>query len=38
MAASFFLADRTVEGHLRHIYAKLGLRTRSELAWHFRPD
>ncbi len=32
VGALLFLADRTVEGHLTRIYAKLGVRSRSELA------
>jgi DNA-binding CsgD family transcriptional regulator len=35
VAATLFVADRTVEGHLTHIYAKLGVRSRSELARRF---
>jgi DNA-binding CsgD family transcriptional regulator len=32
VAAALFLSDRTVEGHLAHIYGKLGIRHRTELA------
>ena len=35
-AAAMFITVRTVEGHLSRIYAKLGLRSRSELAHHYR--
>jgi DNA-binding CsgD family transcriptional regulator len=32
VAALLFLSAKTVAGHLTHVYAKLGLRSRSELA------
>jgi DNA-binding CsgD family transcriptional regulator len=32
VAAALFLSDRTVEGHLSHVFAKLGIRHRTELA------
>jgi DNA-binding CsgD family transcriptional regulator len=35
VAAALFLTDRTVEGHLTRIYAKLQIRSRSELAHRF---
>jgi DNA-binding CsgD family transcriptional regulator len=35
VAATMFVSVRTVEGNLSRIYAKLGLRSRTELARHF---
>jgi DNA-binding CsgD family transcriptional regulator len=32
VAAELFLAERTVAGHLTHVYAKLGVRSRTELS------
>ena len=32
VAAALFLTERTVEFHLTHVYRKLGVRSRSELA------
>jgi DNA-binding CsgD family transcriptional regulator len=32
VAAALFLAERTVAGHLTHVYSKLGIRSRTELA------
>ena len=32
VAATLFLAERTVASHLSHVYAKLGVRSRTELA------
>ncbi len=35
-AAAVFLSPKTVEYHLRHVYRKLGIRSREELAAAFR--
>lgn len=35
VAAALFVTDRTVEFHLSHVYRKLGVRSRSELARTF---
>ena len=32
VATALFLSDRTIEGHLSHIFGKLGIRHRTELA------
>ena len=38
VAAALFLGERTVASHLTHIYAKLGVRSRTELALRLRPE
>jgi len=37
VASMLFVSPKTVEGHLSRIYAKLGVRSRTELATRFRP-
>jgi DNA-binding CsgD family transcriptional regulator len=38
VAAELFVSVKTVEGHLSHVYAKLGVRSRAELAARFAVD
>jgi DNA-binding CsgD family transcriptional regulator/DNA polymerase III delta prime subunit len=38
VSAALYVTERTVEGHLTRIYAKLGVRSRAELARRLRGD
>ncbi len=38
VALELFISVKTVQYHLTHVYAKLGVRSRSELAARFRED
>lgn len=38
VASELFISPKTVQYHLTRIYAKLGLRSRSELAASWRED
>lgn len=35
-AAELYISAKTVQYHLTHVYSKLGIRSRSELAARFR--
>ena len=38
VSAALYVTERTVEGHLTRVYAKLGVRSRAELARRLRDD
>ena len=38
IARDLFVSVKTVEAHLSHVYAKLGIRSRAQLTHHLSPQ